>query len=323
MFFQHSKVKFRLLFSQFLAIIPFLIMIFFLIDLWYDTRRTLVIEQNLTQARLLAENINTSVDHAMNISRILADNEIFTFLNQSGNLEDKTRLKQTLKTITGNIPPITNIALFDENGNYIESSLANDSSSNANISDRLYFQKAKDSGNAQIEGPLTGRLSGDNIIIFASPIFIDNQFKGVVSVTISLNQLTDMLSRLLSPEQNHVLVINNKGEIVLDFNNANHDLVTNKDEFLTNEYVRNAFNDKQSIIDNDKIPGIGSGLLLGSVIPVDGDTLNWLIISVDDSNLVFQPIIRTQTFIWLLILVAVVSSLAVLSYFLRKTKIIY
>ena len=69
--FTRKRLKIKLIFIQFFTIIPFLIFIFYIFDLWYDTRRSLVLNENLNYAKLVGENIKDFIVKEELITKII------------------------------------------------------------------------------------------------------------------------------------------------------------------------------------------------------------------------------------------------------------
>ncbi|OGG21003.1 hypothetical protein A3B48_01570 [Candidatus Gottesmanbacteria bacterium RIFCSPLOWO2_01_FULL_40_10] len=83
-----------------------------------------------------------------------------------------------------------------------------------------------------------------------------------------------------------------------------------------------ALSEKQTVIDNEILP-ISNKPLIGAIASVNGGQFGWSVLSYNYALDIFGPIIKTQNFIWVLILVSLLVSLSVISYFLRKIKIVY
>ena len=73
------------------------------------------------------------------------------------------------------------IAFFDHHG-ILKFDLAGDLSQKVDISDRDYFNKARQ-GLSAVTGPLYSEYSQKNIIVISSPIFQYRQFLGLIAMT--------------------------------------------------------------------------------------------------------------------------------------------
>ena len=318
----HQKVKLRILISQVLAVIPFLIFIFVLFDLWYDTRRTLILEQNLSNSRLLGNYLTNSINHSIGIAKSLSDPEIFGILDNT-NPSDKSRMKSIFKTIQENQHEVDSVSLFSPGGALIESSYEYPvSKSNSNIADRDYFQKAITTKKPAVSTAIFGKLSGNYIVAVASPIVINNQIEGVILVNINLENIKrNFEAAYSSTDPRRTLIIDKDGNIVLELY---HGMFSDDQKSILkdNTHITQALKGESSVIDNEKLP-ISGKTMLGFTVPVEVNGDYWTIMSIDSAEDIYLPIIRIQSFLWLLILISVVFVLTVVSYFLRKIKIIY
>ena len=69
---QLKSTKTKLFLIQFLAIIPYLLFIFYLFDLWFETSRSHVLEINLNEAKLLSLYLHDNLTHGLSVSKTLA-----------------------------------------------------------------------------------------------------------------------------------------------------------------------------------------------------------------------------------------------------------
>lgn len=318
----HRKVKIKILLTQFIAVIPFIIFIFMLFDLWYDTRRTLVLEQNLSNAKILSEYISKTISHSRGIASTLSQKEFFETLEKIGLESDKNKLKKVFKIIQQNQPELDSVSLFDPEGNLIESSFDYDPSKAAvNIGDRDYFMKTVSSKKITVSDPLIGRLSDKNIIMVTSPIIIENKLEALALIGVNLQQLKNNFETAVKTKNQRVFIIGQQGEIIMELNKPHiEDQIKNM--LKENVHVLVALKGNESIIDNEKLP-ISNKSLLGYTVPVEGDDFHWAILSVSNTEEVYLPIIKAQSFLWVIILGSIVFVLSVISFLLKRIKIIY
>ena len=325
MFFSHPKVKIKLLIAQFLAIIPFLIFIFVLFDLWYDTRRELVIKENLTTATVLADNINTYLYSGINTSAILSQDKVYELMNKADILDKPQGIHLILKGIKDQLPFLSSLSFFNPSGKLIASSFDfADIPSDFDVSDRPYFRETISSGKPVISEAIIGRISGKNVVTMTSPVFENNKLVAVIASSVDLDKLKKNLETLL-PEKddkdNQIILIDQSGKVIMSLNkdfpkeNENIDLSTSSS-------IKQALENKTVIIDSEKLP-TSDKLMIGAAVPINGNTIDWTIISVTSVDNIYLPIIKAQSFIWLLLLASILFALSIISYLLRKIKIIY
>src|SRR4030042_6998466 len=89
----HKRIKIKLLLVQFIAIIPLLLFIFYIFDLWYDTRKTLVFQENINIAKVSSLAIREVFSRGETIGSFLGGNDEFDkYLHK-----DKNKAKEFLK----------------------------------------------------------------------------------------------------------------------------------------------------------------------------------------------------------------------------------
>src|SRR3989338_8438234 len=296
MFFQHSKIKLKLLLSQFLAIIPFLIIIFFLIDLWYDTRRFLLIQENMSTAKIMADYVNFYLYSGLNTSNILAADPVYTALQSSKYLDEPDKLKELLVSIKAELPALDSVSLFDPSGKLIATSLdILPDRIESSISDRDYYKKLIESKKPVFSNPVIGKFSDK---------YIKKTMKTQSART-----------------KKNIILIDGNGEIV--FKIKKEIPADSQKKLLKNDSrLIKALSEKQTVIDNEILP-VSNKPLIGAIASVNGGQFGWSVLSYNYALDIFGPIIKTQNFIWVLILVSLLVSLSVISYFLRKIKIVY
>lgn len=293
-----------------------------LFDLWFDTRRTLVLEQNLSNAKILSEYLSKTISHSKGIASTLSQKEFFETLEKIGLESDKNKLKKVFKIIQENQSEIDSVSVFNPEGNLIESSFDYDPSKAAvNISDRDYFIKAVSSKKITVSDPLIGRLSGNNIIMVTSPIIIENKLEALALIGINLQQLKNNFENAVQTKNQRVFIIGQKGEIVMELNRPQIE-DQNKNILKENVHVLVALKGNDSVIDNEKLP-ISNKSLLGYAVPVNVNGFHWAILSVSNTDEVYLPIIKAQSFFWVIILGSIVFVLSVISFLIKRIKIIY
>ena len=322
MFFNHPRIKIKILISQFLAIVPFIIFIFVLFDLWYDTRRSLIFEQNLSTAKLYASYISKNNADIIGLSGTLTSEEVFNMLLKSDYLSDKNKLKAVLKSVSSRHKDIDSVNLFSPDGSLIESSLDYDlSKSQTSILDRGYFQQLVKSKKTVVSDPLVGRLSGKSVYLVASPLVIDGNIEYIVLISVEIDSLKKYFENALTSKNRLIIVTDSEDNIVFTLNSKSTDNLKT-DVFKENYHIKIARSGSNSIIDSEKLP-LSEKLLLGYAVPASVNGFNWTVISADSLDEVYLPIIKTQSFFWLILLASTLFALSVVSFFLRKIKIIY
>ena len=127
------------------------------------------------------KHIATTIDERIHTNLVLV-NSISTMINNPQEFE-KQGIADFLKT--GEIEHnFIRIAIIKPDGNYTESG------KKINVSSREYFQEAL-KGNPCISDILTSKLTGESIIVYASPIKNDQQVMGVLLGVQNVSSLED------------------------------------------------------------------------------------------------------------------------------------
>ena len=155
------------------------------------------IEESLTE---VAEHSAVAVDNKMTgrleILRSISDLEI--------NKDSKMNLNQKIAEITqefGNAG-FVHIGISDEDGNAVL-----DDGQMSYIGNQVYFQRAKD-GKSNISDSIVDNFGEEkNIVVFASPIYEDDRFVGVVFGTDKTEKLIDLVMDICNGENKETLIL--------------------------------------------------------------------------------------------------------------------
>ncbi|OGF99401.1 hypothetical protein A2Y99_04420 [Candidatus Gottesmanbacteria bacterium RBG_13_37_7] len=211
--------------------------------------------------------------------------------------------------------------IFDKDGQIITGTLNTlpEQEENLNIRDRSYFKKAIETGKYVIGNPIKGRINQSYVIPLVQPIIKDNKVEGIVVVSFLVDQLKKRIEETLSSTDKTTIVLDSEGNIVFTANQPLPDddakkLLANSDCYTA------AKTGNLHLIDNKHLPLLQKNVI-GASSPVNH--LGWVVISIDPIDEVFAPLMKVQNVIWLILFSAVVFALAIISFFLRKVKIIY
>lgn len=105
-----------------------------------------------------------------------------------------------------------NMGIIDLQGN---AKLINGSSTN--VSDREYFTKAL-AGNTAISDPLINKLDNSLALIYAVPIKVNNQVRGILTAIRPGNALSDFTNSIQFGKNGEALIINKKGTVIAHHN---------------------------------------------------------------------------------------------------------
>lgn len=315
----HRKLKIKLLFVQLLAIIPFLVFIFYLFDLWFDTRRTLILQENINNAQLISLYINESFKKGLTLSSIIAADTFF----HDNLLQNKQAVKNGLVNFRSKTEDFDGISIFDVNGKIISTTLdiTDQQVQEVDISDRDYFAEAVNDKKMVVGNPIVGRFTGNLVVPLAAPLLIDNKVEAVVVTSLVVENLKQKV------ESNLYL---NSDKIVALFD-GNKQLVFTLHKPFPEEKVKGLMTDdtvfaknllygKPQIIENQIIP-LSEKPVSGALVALA--EYPWAVLSVESTESIFSPLFKLQSIIWLIIFFALLFSVAAVTYFIRKVRIVY
>jgi len=313
---QHRHFKLKLLLVQLISIIPFLLFIFYLFDLWFDVRRSLVFEQNISEAKQTSEYIRSSLNYGLTVSSILAvDTHFYKILTS----EPETA-SLTLKNIVKNAPNIDNIVVVDSTGKPIIASLALTAEQQEITNfDRPYFQQVLRTKKAAISNPLTDRLTNKQLVILSAPIIAGDEVVALVNTSFDLEYIKNNLEKTLPNNSKSTIVLDSDNQVSLYLNKPNP-VEGEKSLYVDSPLVAKIKADKVVLIDNQTIPLLDKSVLGAGVLV---DDLDWTVISVQPAETIFAPIFRAESAVWLILFASLLFTLAVVSFFLRKVRVIF
>jgi C4-dicarboxylate-specific signal transduction histidine kinase len=310
----HRKFKIGILIVQLISILPFLIFIFYLSDLWYEQRRDTIIEKNAVQAKQIGEIVSRSIQIGDILSSSLAYNPYF-FGEPSANTGV---FQKTLKKIVSDFPEIHNIIILNTEGEPVISDFdLTPDQKRENASDRPYFQKVLQTKKTVVSEPLEGRITGANLVILSSPVIINDKITAIINISYNLDNLKQNIEKTLTQNvPQSIFVLDSNKKVVFMPNKPLPD-DKEKEAFLPLSLVPEM--GKTVSIDNQKMP-LFQGIAIGASYTLS-DT-GWTILSVQPISEAFAPLFIIQNSIWIIIIVSFLFALLVISYFLRKAKII-
>lgn len=314
---KYKKTKTALILIQVIAILPFLIFIFYLFDMWFDTSRNRVLETNLNEARLISLYLHENIEHGLSLARILS---------RSSNLIDVYQknpeiITSMMKSITENNPNIYSIALINNEGITLQFESLNPSprAIGLSVADREYFQRAMASQESYVSEPLIGKLTGTNIITMADPVIDRGEVTAVVASSVNLETLKSQVEKYMTDsEMKYVYILDRSDNLVFSpfQDKIDQDLISSfKDESFLKESSRG----REVLLYNRNLP-ILKQTVIGAVVPVK--EYQWTVISVQPTADIFAPLFKLQSIAWLVLLSSLAFAILIISYYIKKIKFI-
>lgn len=171
------------------------------------------VKENNDYLSEINKQIATTIDNRIYTNQVLI-NSISTMIGITKDFESK-EISESLKTerIKHNL---IRIAIIKPNGNYTENGKT------INVSSRTYFQEAL-KGNSSVSDILISRLTGENIIVYSTPIKNGKEITGVLLGVQSVKSLRENLT---------VHAFNNNGFTRIIDKNGNYVISTDREDFI-------------------------------------------------------------------------------------------
>lgn len=84
----------------------------------------------------------------------------------------------------------------------------------ANISDREYFKKAKETGKPQVSDMVVSKATGNRIIVIAYPITTNGQFRGIIAMTADAKTLSSLVASVKLGKTGYGFLVDSQGYII-------------------------------------------------------------------------------------------------------------
>jgi hypothetical protein len=308
------RFKTKILVIQLIAILPFLLFIFYIFDIWFDVSRGQVLTNNLTETKLLAKAIDQTLNIGFRTTAYLANDQFFP-ATRSGSIN--------LKALQKISPELSELTIVDDSGHIRSSSLTVTSDvEGKSLSERIdVLRQTVEEKGAILTQPILGKVTERWSIIVATPIIKDETVTGTVNASIQLEYLKSLLEHTnqqnLSEDKN-IMLLDNKGHVVFtlfkpfepptrgaDLSNLDIVKEVQKGRSLTGENITFLQSDKK---------------MLAAITPVGNTT--WSVLSVEPENDIYAPLFQTQNRMWIVVLVSFVFSFSVITFYLRRIRVV-
>jgi len=311
------RLKIKLLLVQLISIVPFLIFIFYLFDLWFDTSRSMVLKENIGSAKLTATLINNSFRNGLTTAEILSTDPIFL----ESLAENKDEATLILKNILAKNQSLEAITVRDKEGKLLSATLElSAEQKQISAADMDFFQETIRGKRTVLSNPQKGKFTGKPIIAMTAPVVKNSETTAVVSTAYSLSYLKNLIEKnIISANERTIIVFDKNGQIVFI---SNQPFPSAEEKTLLADllFVKEVQAGRVAFLENQKIPLIDKNVI-GAAMPIDN--FGWGVVSVEPITNVFAPIFKLQSIVWVIIFVGLLFSLSFITYFLRKVQIIY
>ena len=262
-------------------------------------------------AELEAKFIGARIDAELRYIEGLAQNSIIQDLETP--FEDKVAFLQREAERAG----YDVFALVDLDGNAI---MLDGSGGKVNVRDREYFQIAL-KGKPNASDVLISRQTGEPVIIFATPIYLDGQQSGVFYGRRDGTTLSRIANDVTFGESGYGYVINNHGTTV---GHPNIDLVLYQVNFIEEAQSNSELKEMAQVLENQVLtrePGSGYYLFEGSnriigFAPIEGSPWTIVIAALEDE--ILAEVRAMRNLLISLILGAIILG-AIVTYFVSGT----
>ncbi|WP_312702359.1 methyl-accepting chemotaxis protein [Sedimentibacter sp.] len=178
-------------------------------------------ESLMDMAQQEAQYVQARVNERLTYVSALAQNPIL--LDESMTFEEKTAFFEAEAQRTGYIA----FAFADKNG---DATVFNSKRETTNISSRDYFQTAL-SGHPAVSDLIVSSVTGELVLIFASPVYQQDKVVGVIYGRRDGHALSEIISEVSYKQTGYAYMVNNQGVTV---GHRNTDLVLAQDNDIKN-----------------------------------------------------------------------------------------
>ena len=95
------------------------------------------------------------------------------------------------------------------------------------------------------------------------------------------------------------------------------------DSIAANQYVQAAIQGQESVFEYEEFPGMPKDTYIGAVTPIGTTSPHWVVVSMQSTKDIFSPLISLQNSMWIILVSALVFSILLITFILRKIRIIY
>ncbi|KKS97483.1 MAG: Methyl-accepting chemotaxis sensory transducer [Candidatus Gottesmanbacteria bacterium GW2011_GWA2_43_14] len=315
---QLKSTKTKLFLIQFLAIIPYLLFIFYLFDLWFETSRSHVLEINLNEAKLLSLYLHDNLTHGLSVSKTLAKTPDFLTVFR----DNPEMVRRAMHSIIENHPDLNSIYILNPEGQTLmfESASPVPGAEGASASDREYYQKTVTTKKSVVSDPFTGKVSGIKIVAMTDPVIREGEVAAIVVTTINMEGLRSQLENHMTDRGiKYTYILDSSDNLVFSPFHKNIE-VKYKTAFNDEDFLDEVSKGRTVLLDYKSIPTLDDNVM-GAAIAVKD--YNWTVISVQPAQDVFAPLFKVQSISWLIILSSLAFSILVISYYLKRIKLIF
>lgn len=312
------SIKAKLLLIQLLAIIPLLLFIFYIFDLWTDTQRSSVLDNSIIQAKLIAYVVEKSFNTGVNITNLIANTPNIKLL-QTKDLESAQNL---LKTINTSEPELSGINVTDTLGRTIIHSkeITSQQKVEITLSNLDYFRQVLETKKPVVSNPTTGLFHNGQEIVMSTPIIENGKITVVVNSSFDLEFLKKKLEKVFPADDKFItLIYDQNSRLAFILHKA---LPDESEKALYNnlDFLNKKDRIKLNIIENQKLPA-SDKIFMGSSVPIDD--FGWNVVNLVNQDIVFAPLYKVQKTTFIIILAAFLFAISLISYTLRKIRLIY
>lgn len=272
-----------------------------------------MLEQNIKYSRLVAEYLKNSLFQSKFTAEIIADIEL--------SLKDKNT--NFISSIVEKNPAILMIRITDLKGSIMVSALGGDASIGNFFAD--FESNHKTVFSSGITFISTGVSSDQTkLLLITSPIILEQNTVNFVDMIVDLDYYKKNLEKALPKKDDlndrNIIILDDTGKIVFTVNEPWPTANNSNNYFSDNELFTQAQKDNLFVFENKKIPHINHKVI-GASSTVDN--YGWIVISATSVNEIFKPLYDVQATLWLGLLTALLFSVALVTFILRKINIIY
>lgn len=305
------SLKFKLILTiTCVALIPIMFLSLLQLSQFNRTLSNNIKKQMDIIAKTNSDNFNSWIDRkVLTLENILKAHPEFS-------KADAVKINSILKPIRESDLELETAVFIDKDGNAISIK----DNSVINLSEREYFQKARDTKKTYISDVLVSKVTGNNVITVAVPVFDESGgFQGVIFSQPAIKALENILGKINVEKTGSAFMLSTKGDYI--FSKDSKRIGKNYKDYIKDKSTEKIFNDDVLSKNEGTVSyknDDGKDVLAAySTVPITG----WKIVVEAPSGEVFKEFNQTMlsTIITILIIIILVILLSIfMSGFIAK-----
>lgn len=301
------QFKRRLLLGFFIGLLPFLAMIFYLFDLWFDTRKQAFVDSERLSAQAMSAYVQAVFDQALVATSLVAKDGSITSMQPK-------QITPKLEELVHTSSLYSRAVVFNKNGEVVAST--GQTQAPYTIAEKDYFLELAEVKRPVISDVIIGKITKKVIVIAGSPVEDEKgNLLGVVTLSIDISELGEQIKKQLTLGKTTTLALLNGGGKLAFATTIPDPTEEERVKFGELLSVKKAIAGEVATVDQDTIPG-NQGYHMGIIVPVYN--YRWAIAILEPSQDVLGVVLTTQKYFFGITILSIGFFVAVALFTVRR-----